>query len=178
MQLDNVNLIKFKELDSTNDYVKQNHQNLTNLTFVKTDFQTKGRGKLERVWKSEPKKNLLFSVLLKDVNHSKIQDLKEVVKLSLLKLLNQYKIKGVFKQPNDILVKGKKILGILIETQTNSNSSIYEYVVVGIGININQTKFPNLDATSFKKILNKEVLVKEVYTNFIKIFTENISGIL
>ena len=94
---------------------------------------------------------------------------KEGVGIEQINLLSKYNIKGVFKEPNDILVNGNKILGILIETKTTNNQT-FDYYIIGIGININQDFFLNLEATSFK-ILNNEVYnINEVLYEFINIF--------
>lgn len=96
-----------------------------------------------------------------------------MIKDSLLKLLSKYNIKKTFKEPNDILVNGKKILGILIESKINSNSNYYDYVIVGIGININQTIFNNLEATSFKILKNKKYIVDEILNKLLEIINSS-----
>lgn len=168
MQLDK-KIINLYIIDSTNDYLKREYLNLENKTIVKAGYQTLGRGQFDRLWQSESNQNLLFSILYKNFELDKISDLKILIKDSLLKLLSKYNIKGTFKEPNDILVNGKKILGILIESKINSNSNYYDYVIVGIGININQTLFNNLEATSFKILNNKNYIVDEILNKLLEI---------
>lgn len=168
MQLDE-KIINLDIIDSTNDYLKREYLNLENKTIVKAGYQTLGRGQFDRLWQSESNQNLLFSILYKNYELDKISDLKILIKDSLLKLLSKYNIKGTFKEPNDILVNGKKILGILIESKINSNSNYYDYVIVGIGININQTLFNNLEATSFKILNNKNYIVDEILNKLLEI---------
>lgn len=168
MQLDE-KIINLDIIDSTNDYLKREYLNLENKTIVKAGYQTLGRGQFDRLWQSESNQNLLFSILYKNYELGKISDLKILIKDSLLKLLSKYNIKGTFKEPNDILVNGKKILGILIESKINSNSNYYDYVIVGIGININQTLFNNLEATSFKILNNKNYIVDEILNKLLEI---------
>lgn len=168
MQLDK-KIINLDIIDSTNDYLKREYLNLENKTIVKAGYQTLGRGQFDRLWQSESNQNLLFSILYKNYELDKISDLKILIKDSLLKLLSKYNIKGTFKEPNDILVNGKKILGILIESKINSNSNYYDYVIVGIGININQTLFNNLEATSFKILNNKNYIVDEILNKLLEI---------
>lgn len=168
MQLDK-KIINLDIIDSTNDYLKREYLNLENKTIVKAGYQTLGRGQFDRLWQSESNQNLLFSILYKNFELDKISDLKILIKDSLLKLLSKYNIKGTFKEPNDILVNGKKILGILIESKINSNSNYYDYVIVGIGININQTLFNNLEATSFKILNNKNYIVDEILNKLLEI---------
>ncbi|MCR1809171.1 biotin--[acetyl-CoA-carboxylase] ligase [Haploplasma modicum] len=172
MQLDK-KIINLDIIDSTNDYLKREYLNLENKTIVKAGYQTLGRGQFDRLWQSESNQNLLFSILYKNFELDKISDLKILIKDSLLKLLSKYNIKGTFKEPNDILVNGKKILGILIESKINSNSNYYDYVIVGIGININQTLFNNLEATSFKILNNKNYIVDEILNKLLEIIDSN-----
>ena len=58
--------IDFEAIDSTNTYLKHNHNNLEDFTFVSAKYQSKGRGRGSRVWKSENGTNLLFSLLIKE----------------------------------------------------------------------------------------------------------------
>ena len=52
--------IHFETIDSTNTYLKENYEKLDNFTFVSADFQSAGRGRNNRNWKSEKGENLLF----------------------------------------------------------------------------------------------------------------------
>lgn len=162
-------IIYFDKIDSTNNYLKNNYKNIEHNTIIKANYQTNGRGQFDRFWFSNENENLLFSILLKDVKLSDSNYFKNKVTKALINLLSKYNIKGVFKEPNDILVNGNKILGILIETKTTNNQT-FDYYIIGIGININQDFFLNLEATSFK-ILNNEVYnINEVLYEFINIF--------
>ena len=121
------------------------------------DMQTAGRGRLDHRWLSSPGENIMMSAVV-DVSDMSPQ---EVVTLPLVAGLAAAKAVGeVFsrsggnpspssvkvKWPNDVLVGGRKICGILCERNGNS-------VIVGIGVNVNQTVFaPEISdrATSFK----------------------------
>ena len=129
--------IHFQTIDSTNSYLKENYKQLEDFTFVSTDYQSKGKGRNDRVWSANENENLLFSLLIKD---------KEVIKepsfLSLVAAVNVSEIiakyarnKLEIKWPNDIYINGKKVAGILLEGR------LPEYVVIGIGINVNQKEF-------------------------------------
>ena len=131
-------VIHFKEIDSTNNYLKNTYRLLNNFTFASTDYQSHGKGRNDRVWNSEPGENLMFSFLIKDE-----QLLKQAPIISLLsatevaKTLETYKFKDVsIKWPNDVLIGDKKVCGILAESQ------MPDHLVVGIGINVNQKIFP------------------------------------
>lgn len=135
-------------VNSTNDYLKEKYTNLENKTFVFANYQSSGRGQFERSWQANKGENILFSLLLKDIAYSFMQNIKTSISKSIIKFLNNYKIKANFVYPNDIYVNNKKICGILIETKSSNN--IYEYIIVGVGLNVNQTIFDELIATSMK----------------------------
>jgi len=139
----------FKELPSTSDYIKEHVNELDNFDSVYTDTQTKGRGRTGHTWESEPGKNAAFSILIKDKDIvAKYNLISIVTGIAVAAYLENVGIDNVqLKWPNDVLVNGKKICGILLE------GSIPNYLIVGIGINVNQTKFEGFEATSLKNII-------------------------
>ena len=99
-------------------------------TTVATDHQTAGRGRLGRVWEDEPGRGLLFSVLLRPTLHMAIwPELSIVAGEAVAAALP---IDARVSHPNDVMVDGRKIAGILPEASTG-------WVRLGIGINVNQT---------------------------------------
>lgn len=160
--------LKFQVLDSTSDYLKSNYEDFTHLTFLRVDHQLKGRGQFDRTWQSESGKNLLCSILLKDVPISHMDDIKQMILGSLIDTLEIHGIKPQFKAPNDLYVDGKKICGILIENLAASN--IYLYVVIGIGLNINQTYFNDLNATAMTLETNQTYDIETVYQTLLNQF--------
>lgn len=84
--------------------------------------------------------------------------------VSCCEVVRDYGIAAHIKWVNDVLVEGKKIAGILVETFTGSRSG-EEYVMIGIGINVNNDVFPaelSEQATSLKSCLNKESSLEEI----------------
>ncbi len=171
----NYHYLHFDEIDSTNVYLKNSYQLLDNFTFVSADYQSKGKGRNDRVWESVKGLNLMFSVLIKDprlVNESNALSLMTAVEIS--KLLESCNIKNIsIKWPNDVLVNDKKICGILLEGQ------IPNYLVVGIGLNVNQKEFLESlrrPATSIANELNKdidiEVIKEKLFPNIINNFNK------
>jgi BirA family biotin operon repressor/biotin-[acetyl-CoA-carboxylase] ligase len=149
----------FKELSSTNslalDYAAKGASE--GLVIV-ADYQTNGRGKPGRKWVSPRGKNLLFSILLRPpISPSKAPSITQIACRSVAKVLKcQYEIPCTFKRPNDVLVKGKKVCGILAESSSRSNGDL-EAVVVGIGLNVNaglEELVP--EATSLKELTARE----------------------
>ncbi len=107
-------------------------------TVVTADFQTAGRGRIPgRRWVGEKYKNLLFTLILgKDMVPPGKIPLPLVTGLGLVVYLEErHSLQPVIKWPNDILVSGKKISGIIIE-------QLQRVYLVGIGINVNQSSFP------------------------------------
>ena len=121
----NYHYLHFDEIDSTNNYLKNSYKLLNNFTFVSADYQSKGKGRNDRVWSSNPKENLMFSFLIKDQNLIKKFSALSIISACLIsELLESYQIKDVsIKWPNDVFIKDKKICGILLEGQ------ILEYLV-------------------------------------------------
>ena len=164
-------VVKFKQIDSTNNYLKNSYKLLNNFTFVVTDYQTNGKGRNDRVWSSEEGQNLMFSFLIKDQDLlKKFSALSIISAVEVAKLLEDYQIKDVsIKWPNDILIGDKKVCGILLEGQ------ILEYLVVGIGLNVNQKVFPDglrRPATSLSLEANKDFNIDELeqklFSNIVK----------
>jgi len=106
-------------------------------TLVVADHQTGGRGSGTRLWHSTPGKSLLFSVLLDlEPPETFASVLTIAIATSLARAMHE--IAGVparIKFPNDVLVRGKKVAGILLEVKDYGTS---HRVVAGVGINVNQ----------------------------------------
>lgn len=163
-------ILNFDTLSSTNLYLKNNYQTLDNYTVVNTEIQTNGRGRENRIWNSLPNDDLTFSILLKpNIDSNKISLIPLVMGASLCITLRKY-INCQIKWPNDILINGKKIAGILVEAVSSNK---IDAVIVGVGININSLQFPSdliMKATSLKLELNKEINKEEILSECLKNF--------
>ncbi len=156
------NLLTLKEVNSTNDFLKNllsNSKPLPEGTVIMAESQFAGRGQQENKWHSQPGKNLTFSVLLNPTFLAIADqfDLNRVISLGVVDALepllgNDLKIKW----PNDIYYGDKKLCGILIENIIQGTQ--LKHAIVGIGLNINQDSFPVEagNATSLKQILHKD----------------------
>jgi BirA family transcriptional regulator, biotin operon repressor / biotin---[acetyl-CoA-carboxylase] ligase len=111
-------------------------------TVVIADKQTGGRGRLGREWESSQGNGLALSFILKpDVPAYKAPQLTLVAAVSVVKAVEQTTgVKAEIKWPNDLLIQGKKICGILTEMQADPDR--IKSVIVGIGLNVNKTVFP------------------------------------
>ena len=156
------NLLTLKEVDSTNNFLKNlltNSKPLPEGTVIMAEDQYAGRGQQQNKWLSQPGKNLTFSILLKPtfINAVNQFDLTRAISLGVYDTLRTLLDDGLkIKWPNDIYYKDRKLGGMLIENMVQGeriNSS-----VVGIGLNINQDDFPDGvgNATSVKQILHKD----------------------
>ena len=175
-------LVHFKEIDSTNNYLKNSYKLLDNFTFASADYQSKGKGRNDRVWESEKGLNLMFSFLIKnDELIKKSTILSILTALEVVDLLEKYSLDNVsVKWPNDVLIGDKKVCGILLEGQ------LPEYVVIGVGLNVNQKEFPKglrRPATSLalelKQDIDLEELKNRLFPNIVKHFSNlNMDGYL
>lgn len=134
-----MNIIVFDNLPSTNTYLKEHYREYPDFTAIRAIHQTEGRGRLGRVF-IDDSKQILLSILLKESispNHMNLVTLftAQVVH----EFLSEYLDNVLIKWPNDLLVNGKKICGILTES---IYSEKFEAYIIGIGININSTDFP------------------------------------
>jgi BirA family biotin operon repressor/biotin-[acetyl-CoA-carboxylase] ligase len=153
------NLIFLPEVTSTNSYATELLKNVKPLegTLVFTDHQTHGRGQRGKAWNSEPTSNLTFSVLLSPKfllieNHFYLYQIAALAcHDALTEFINTSQFDIKIKWPNDILVDGKKICGILIENILLDNQ--LNWSVIGFGVNVNQLRFDEgLNAASIKQL--------------------------
>lgn len=171
-------LIKLDAIDSTNEFLKglSSNQVTENFTVVTAESQTKGKGQMGAVWVSEPGKNLIMSVLVKDflLDNSLIFDINIVVSVSVIQALEQLDIPELsIKWPNDIMSYNKKIGGILIENSLKSDGEIVS--IVGLGLNVNQTNFEYLPkASSLAAICNASFDKEELLLKIVEKLEHNI----
>jgi BirA family biotin operon repressor/biotin-[acetyl-CoA-carboxylase] ligase len=171
-------LIKLDAIDSTNEFLKglSSNQTIENFTVVTAEIQTKGRGQMGAVWVSEPSKNLIMSVLVKDFlfDNNQIFDVNIATAVSVIQALEQFNIPELsIKWPNDIMSYNKKIGGVLIENSIKSNGEIVS--VIGLGLNVNQTDFEHLPKASSLAAICKTSFDKEdLLFKIVEILEKNI----
>lgn len=144
-------IIKLDAIDSTNNFLKEliKKQEVENFTVVVANAQTNGRGQMGTLWQTEEGKNLIMSILLKDltVQVEGIFLLNAMISVAVVEAISSFLIPNLsIKWPNDIMSANKKIAGILIENSIKPDNSILS--VVGIGLNVNQTQFVDLPHAS------------------------------
>ncbi len=109
-------------------------------SLVVAEEQTKGRGRLKRQWLSSAGRGIYLSILLRDLLPIRVAPQSSFVgSLALVKMLRkEFDIPASIKWPNDVLINGRKVAGILTETQSDQDFS--RFIVLGMGINVNHTK--------------------------------------
>lgn len=129
-----------EEVDSTNLYGKKNLDQLADKTIIVATRQTAGRGRLSRSWLDLGEGNLFVSIILKPSNEfdEKFANLTQYLSVVLCKVFEEYGIEPQIKWPNDVLINGKKIAGILSETVIKGAN--FKGLVLGFGVNITATQ--------------------------------------
>jgi BirA family transcriptional regulator, biotin operon repressor / biotin---[acetyl-CoA-carboxylase] ligase len=163
-----------ERVDSTNEYTRERAACGRAEGYVVTaDFQTNGRGRYKRRWISAPGENLLFSILLRPRHGAhKVPYITLIAAYAVIETIRACTgLNGVIKPPNDVLIDGKKVCGIL--TESNSTNGVVAYVVLGVGLNVNSSSKTLIrGATSLKRetgtTYDRDVLLKR----FLKIFKE------
>jgi BirA family biotin operon repressor/biotin-[acetyl-CoA-carboxylase] ligase len=128
----------FPELDSTNIYARQLAENgAREGEIVIAEAQTQGRGRLGRRWQSPPFANLYFSVILRpQLPPAHAPQITLMAAVALAETVESFiRQSSTIKWPNDILVGGKKLAGILTEAACDSER--LHYVILGVGVNLN-----------------------------------------
>jgi BirA family biotin operon repressor/biotin-[acetyl-CoA-carboxylase] ligase len=128
----------FATIDSTNTYaVRLAHEGASEGTVVIADSQSGGKGRLGRSWISPPGVNLYLSAILRPpVSAAVVPQLNLLAAVAVADTIAQVtSLTPAIKWPNDVLVGGKKVCGILAEMQTEAG--MLRSVILGIGVNIN-----------------------------------------
>lgn len=158
-----------REVDSTNKWARElatYGANEGTVTIAET--QTKGRGRLNREWVS-PTGGLWFSLILRpNLSPTEAVKLTFVAGLAVAKVLREmFDLKTETKWPNDVLVNGPKICGVL--TEMNTTGETVNFVVIGVGVNANfnvENVFPEQlkeVATSLERELGRKVKLENLF---------------
>jgi BirA family biotin operon repressor/biotin-[acetyl-CoA-carboxylase] ligase len=158
----------FPSLGSTNDEaLAWAAQGAMDLSVVIADEQTSGRGRAGRKWFTPPESALAFSLLLRPTEQEE-PHLSRVVGLAALAVadaLRSYGLQVEVKWPNDVLINGRKVAGILVETVWNGQA--VDCTVIGIGLNVSRSAVPpqemlNFPATSLEEEMGEAVPAREL----------------
>lgn len=166
-------IIVFDAIDSTNTYGKNNADHLMEGTIILSEEQLAGRGRRGKDWSSPKGTGIWMSMVLKpDIPPTEGVRTTQIAAAAVCKAIRELTgLDALIKWPNDIVVNGRKVCGILTEMAGQLNK--IDYIVVGIGINVNNTEFPEgiRDvATSLRIEWGKKIDRRELIVNIIKNF--------
>lgn len=179
-----IKIIKLDTVDSTNDYASRIAlSGAKEITVVYANSQSSGKGRMGRRWVSVPNKGIYASFILRPQN-----SLKEIYYLPLISALavarflenildpvhrtheknkNEKQNRIKIKLPNDIIINGKKIAGILVEAKTTAR--LTNFAIVGIGINVNCRKYELPQrATSLRAQTKRRYDIQKIFPKLIK----------
>lgn len=167
-------IIHYEVTDSTNTQAKRlAEEGYPHGTLVLADSQSAGRGRSGRMWESPKTDGIFMTLLLRPkIRPENAPMLTLVAAMAVAKAIQKsINLPVQIKWPNDIVLNGKKICGILTEMSTETDH--INYVVIGIGINVSNERFSeeiahmatSLFLESGKKICREE-LVEDVWEEF------------
>ena len=161
----------YLSVDSTMNVAKElTEKGEEEWTFIIAEEQTAGRGRLKRSWISQ-KGGLYFSVILRP--RIKLTEIEKVLipsSRAVAKTIQEYNLSPQVSQAGDVFINGKKVSGILVEAE--GELDMVDFLILGIGVNVNNKIPEDLNATSLRKELGKEVNLlefsKKLFANLMK----------
>lgn len=162
---------EFKEVGSTNDKIREYCQSEGQCVVVRADTQTAGRGRWGRSWQSAAG-NLFFSAAF-EFDIKEAGKLAFICSLSLLQALKKIAPSAdiLLKWPNDVLLNGSKVSGILLEKGEGN------YIIAGIGVNV--AVAPKVENAVYKITSLADAAIKttapELMLLFMESFSQNLS---
>lgn len=175
------NILHFDTIGSTNDYAKKIGNELIDGSVIISEEQTKGKGRLGRVWESKAGEGIWMSIILKpDLIPNKAPFITLIAGASIVKALNILGVDAKIKWPNDIIINNKKLSGIL--TELSAEIGRVNYIVVGIGMNVKdddfdeelQNKATSLYKENYK--VSRVDIVKEILCQFEKLYLDYVEN--
>lgn len=136
-------VLYFDTIDSTNTKAQElAEKGYPSGTLVVADKQESGKGRRGRSWVSPSGTGIFMTLMIKpDINPNNASMLTLVAALAVAKAITSVTgEEALIKWPNDIVVNGKKVCGIL--TEMNAQFDYINHIVVGIGINVHNESFP------------------------------------
>ncbi len=152
-------VIYYPSLTSTMEVAKREaQQGAVEGTTIIADEQTAGKGRMKRLWLS-PRGSIALSVVL----YPDVAYLPSLVMLASLAVVHSIEavtgLEAQVKWPNDVLIRGKKVCGILVESELRRDTVNYAIVGIGVNVNLRLVDFPEIlpIATSLSDELGREV---------------------
>lgn len=172
-----IQYIQLDTIDSTNNWVKAHLSELTSFTCVTAVEQTGGRGRFKREWVSPRGQNITATLFLTvPLGSNYLCNLGQLMAFSCAKTLRGIGFPAEIKWPNDVLIQGKKIAGVLTETVTQKETID---VVIGIGMNVNmpEESLQSIDqpATSLLQLSKKKWDLQEILELLMERFVQDLA---
>lgn len=174
--MENKKIIYYEQIDSTNTKASELAvAGAEHGTIIVANKQTAGKGRSGRLWESPAENNIYMSILLRpDFDTARAPMITLVMAYSVAKVLHARGfVDAQIKWPNDLVLSGKKVCGIL--TEMHLQGTAIDHVVVGVGVNVNTRQFPEelVDkATSLTlecgKHMEKESLIGDIVDKFME----------
>ena len=181
----------FTSIDSTNEEAKRWLKDCaSNFCLVFADEQTEGRGRLGRKWFTRKGSAIAASLIITNQQTGIKPSLKEIIEAGMLlrltalgtlaiqsTLKEKYQLSAQIKWPNDVLIDGKKVAGVLVETIWNGEDVIGS--IIGMGVNVKDAAIPdvrhlNYPATSLENELGKSMeqttILQQILDNLFVIY--------
>jgi BirA family transcriptional regulator, biotin operon repressor / biotin---[acetyl-CoA-carboxylase] ligase len=157
-------ILRFDEIESTSDLAFQMAKEGTakNYLIITANSQTKGRGRQDRSWES-PIGNLYFSLILQPEKSDLVTNYSFLMACVIGDVLKLYDVETQYKWPNDIMLNGKKLAGVLLQFQKINN---VDNLVIGVGLNL--VSCPDYAAS----LVGKDISKDDFLSKFTKIFAE------
>jgi BirA family biotin operon repressor/biotin-[acetyl-CoA-carboxylase] ligase len=182
-------MVCFHETTSTNDRAMELALGgAPEGTLVAAESQTQGRGRYQRSWLSRSHANLLFSLVLRPPwTFDQIPMITLLLAVAAARALQEHTgLAAQIKWPNDVLIRGHKVCGILTEMRTQAD--LITFMVCGLGINVNhapagplKTKAASLAGLTGKPLLRLPLLRRvllEIETGYVQAKKKGLSSVL
>lgn len=173
-------ILYYDSIESTQEEAKKRLKEIKNGTIIITENQTKGIGTKGRTWYTSKGANITMTIVIyPNCSIEKLEGLTiKIAQIMQETIRDLFEISLQIKEPNDLLLNGKKIAGILTESATYQNK--VTHLLIGIGFNVNETNFAceieNI-ATSLKREYEKDYSREEIIGEFIKRLDKEIGNL-
>lgn len=170
-------IIYKEEMDSTQDLAKDiAKKEFKNGTLILADKQNRGRGTQGRSWVASKANNITMTILLKkDWEIADLEGFTLKIAEAIQKAIKElYSYALTIKKPNDLLLNGKKICGILTESSVMKQK--VNYVLIGIGFNVNEEIFEGelrRDSNITKERVEKNISKRRNYSKNTRTFRKS-----
>ena len=168
-------ILYYPRLTSTMEMARQlAEEGVAEGTVIIAGEQTEGRGRLGRKWLSPPEGSISLSIIVRP-HMSYLPQLNMVASLATLRSITTVTgLKPCIKWPNDILLHGKKVSGILIENTFEGADLRAAIVGIGINVDFDPASFPEIAAiaTSLSVEAGRSISAQDLMTSLLKTFDE------